>query len=77
MIILQLFYVIHERSFHLLECVDDTHCHDALPACDNEAHQCVGKNIMLSNIIKSDTLTWSSNWINGVFYIVYWTKHYA
>ena len=52
--ILQLFYVIHEWSFHLLECMNDSHCHGAFPVCDTRAHKCVGKNIMLSNRMTSN-----------------------
>ena len=52
---LQLFNVILEYSSHLLGCLNDSHCHDAFPVCDNDAHQCVGKDIILSYRMKSNT----------------------
>ena len=31
------------------ECGEDSQCHDALPVCDTDVHQCVGTNIIQSN----------------------------
>ena len=41
------FYVICGYSFHFSECLDNLHCHDNLTICDKDAHQCVGKNIII------------------------------
>ena len=43
--------------------MDDSHCHEALPACGKryKANKCVGKNIMLSDRMTSNTLAKLSN----------------
>ena len=42
--------------FSFIECSDDSHCHGTFSACDNKAHKCVGKNIMLSNRMTSNII---------------------